>query len=271
MLKDELINQQVISKLKYLTSHPDVRLTNCGNSAIFIAVNIIKNLGGKSPLILIPDQGGWYSFKTYPELLGIRVKEIETDRGILIPEIVKSETKNATALIVASFAGYYAEQPMKIISKICRENNCLLIEDVTGSITYDKMKADSDIKVCSFGDDKVINNGYGGFISVKNPVWFTKAKEGLSLAKFYDELSSRLYSKLNDRRIKLLFELNNNVKKDLKQFKIFHPEKQGINVVTEIHPLIIDYCKEKGYVYIKCPDYIKVNEPALSIELMRVK
>src|SRR3989344_4685046 len=182
MLIDESMNNKVISKLKQLTGHSDVRLTNCGNSAIFVAMNILRNLGGKSPLILIPDQGGWYSFKTYPELLGIRIREIETDKGILIPEIVKFETKNATALIVASFAGYYAEQPMQVISKICRENNCLLIEDVTGSITYNKMRTDSDIKVCSFGEDKVINNGYGGFISVKNPNLFIKAKEGLSLA-----------------------------------------------------------------------------------------
>lgn len=271
MLGDELMNKRIISKLKSLTGHSDVRLTNCGNSAIFIAVNIIKNLGRKNPLILIPDQGGWYSFKAYPELLSMKVKEIETDKGVLIPEVVRSETKNATALIVASFAGYYAEQPIDIINKICKENNCLLVEDVTGSITCDKMRFDSDIKVCSFGEDKLINNGYGGFISVKNPVWFTKAKEGLSLAKFDEGVYSRLYPDLGDRRIKFLFELSNNVKKDLKQFKIFHPKKQGINVITEIHPLIIDYCKEKRYFYIKCPNYIKVNEPALSIELMRVK
>jgi len=63
---------------------------------------------------------------------------------------------------------------------------------------------------------------------------------------------------------------------DLKDFKIIHKEKKGINVVVKYHnerekERVIDYCKSKNLEYVLCPNYIKVNERAVSIEIKRLK
>src|SRR3989344_6022066 len=125
--------QKVIRKLKEFTQHQSVRLTNRGNSAIFAAICIAKKVNQK-PLILIPDQGGWISFKTYPKLLNFEVKTVPTDFGIINLDELSLQAKNASALLITSFAGYFAEQPLKEISEVCKKNSCLLIEDATGSI-----------------------------------------------------------------------------------------------------------------------------------------
>jgi len=264
------MQQKVIEKLKQITKHQAVKLIDRGNSAIFIALSIAKKINPK-PYILIPDQGGWISFKTYPKLLGFEIKELKTDKGVIDLDILKEEVKTGSALLITSFAGYFAEQPLKKISKICHKNNCLLIEDASGAVCDEELCNGkfSDIIVASFGRWKPVNLNYGGFISVKSKDHFDKVKQAFSLTKIHPNIYKELLPKLNNRRLKYLLKLAEKVKEDLKNFKIFHKDKRGINVVTEYNQKIIDYCNKNNYEYLICPKDIRINEKAISIELKR--
>ena len=63
------MQEKVISKIKQITKHKYAKIVNCGNSAIFAALYVAKKINPK-PFVLIPDQGGWISYKTYPLILG---------------------------------------------------------------------------------------------------------------------------------------------------------------------------------------------------------
>ncbi len=266
------MQQKVLDKLKEFTKHNNVRITNRCNASIFIAMSIAKKVNYK-PFMLIPDQGGWISFKTYPRMLGFDVKEVPTNRGILNLKSLEEGTKNASALIMTSFAGYFAEQPLKEISEICKKNGCLLIEDASGALG-DKTLCDgnvSDMIVGSFGRWKPVNLGYGGFISVRDKEFFEQASEPFSLVKVHNSIYDDLMPLLNNSRIEKLLKLQEKVKKELKGVEIFHKDKRGLNVVTEYDQDVFDYCQKKNYPYVLCPSYARVNEKAISIELKRLE
>ncbi|MCX6706615.1 MAG: DegT/DnrJ/EryC1/StrS family aminotransferase, partial [Candidatus Woesearchaeota archaeon] len=185
--------EKVIKKLKELTRHANVKILNSGNAAIFAAAYIISRACTKK-LVLVPDQGGWMSFSTYPLIFGLNVKEIKTDRGIIDLKDLEENAKGAGALFVTSFAGYYAEQPMKEISKICRKNSCLLVEDASGSIG-DKILCNgeySDIIVGSFGKWKAADLGSGGFISSSTKDYFENSREIFSFMNFNGDYNAML-------------------------------------------------------------------------------
>jgi len=266
------MQEEVYKKLRDFTKHSAVKLTNRGNASIFIAMAMAKEVN-QQPFILIPDQGGWISFRTYPKILGFDIKEVPTNRGLLSLKALEEGTKNSSALILTSFAGYFAEQPMKEIAEICKRNNCLLIEDATGSVG-DKTLCNgevSDIIVGSFGRWKPINLGYGGFISVRKKEFFDKVKEHFSLIKLHNSIYESLMPLLNTDRLEKLLKLQQKVKKELKGVEIFHEDKRGLNVVTEYSEKVLDYCSKKKYEYVLCPTYARVNEKAISIELKRLE
>lgn len=265
------MQEKVFEKLKEFTKHNNIRITDRGNSAIFVALAMAKKVNPK-PFLLIPDQGGWISFRTYPSLLGFDIKEIQTKRGILNLKTLEEGTKNASALIMTSFAGYFAEQPLQKISEICKKNECLLIEDASGALG-DKTLCNgdfSDIIVGSFGRWKPIGLGYGGFISARNKEFFEQAKEPFSLVRVHKNIYGELLPLLTRKRLKNLLKLQEKVKKELKGVEIFHEYKRGLNVVTEYNTKVLKYCHKKNYPYVLCPTYIRVNEKAISIELKRL-
>ncbi len=266
------MEEKVIETLKRYTRHQHVRITDRGNSAIFAAMYLAKKVNPKKYL-LIPDQGGWISYRTYPKLLNIPIREVPTDRGIIKLDKLRKYAKKGSALIVSSFAGYFAEQPMEEIAKICKEKKCLLIEDACGSIGDNKLCNGqiSDIIVGSFGRWKPINLGYGGFISTNKKEYFENAKEPLSLIKVHNSIYKELVPYLNTRRLYKIMKLAEKVKKELAKYEIFHRDKRGLNVITEYKDEIIKYCEERRYPYVLCPTYIRVNEKAISIELKRLE
>ena len=84
------MEQKVLRRLRELTDHKYVKLTASGNNAIFFALSIAKSLGFTK--VAVPDQGGWFSYKTYPEKLGMKVSEIKTDYGLI--DSVKLDSKS---------------------------------------------------------------------------------------------------------------------------------------------------------------------------------
>jgi hypothetical protein len=86
------------------------------------------------------------------------------------------------------------------------------------------------------------------------------------LKKKFEELPARLET-FKKTRAQIL--------DDLQSFSIIHKDKDGINVIVkfdddEVKQRIIDYCKENKLAYTECPRYIRVNEPAVSIEVKRL-
>jgi len=251
-----------INLLKKYTKHKNAVILNSGNDAIFEALKLVRRVNPKNK-ILIPDQGGWLTYEKYIVRNGFEVVKLKTNKGVLNLDNLKRDINGAAALLITSFAGYYAEQPLEEISKICKKNQCLLIEDASGSIG-DSVLCNgllSDIIVGSFGKWKIVDYGNYGFISSN-----FNLKPGI-------EVNGGLFNKIKNapNRLNKLLKLNENVKFDLQDYNIFHKEKRGINVITEYHEDVIGYCKRKGYEYVICPKEIRVNEKAISIELKRLE
>lgn len=139
-----------------------VKLVSTGNCAI---LSVVSAIGGK---VMIPDQGGWRGFKDYPDLMGRDVCTLRTDLGVVSPETLDSELRKQKprVLFLTSFAGYLAEQRIKEIAKICRENSVYLVEDASGAIGDGILaRGDADITICSTGAPKIVNVFSGGFVS----------------------------------------------------------------------------------------------------------
>jgi len=272
--------QQVLSLISKYTKHKDVKLVQRGNAAIFCALVIAKKFSNRKTMI-IPDQGGWISFNTYPGILGFETKIVKTDRGLIDLEDLDNRSRSAAAFLVTSFAGYIAEQDMKKISEVCRKNNCLLIEDASGAIGDDVLCDGnfSDIIVGSFGEWKPVNVGYGGFISVAKKEYFDKSKEIFSTTNHYPKYDV-LFEKLKcakeriDSMVKRAEEVKKEISKEYPKLDVMHKSSRGLNVAVafrddEEKKIIEGYCDEKGFDWLECPDYKRVNENAVIVELKR--
>jgi hypothetical protein len=259
--------QSEINKLlqKY-TGHKDIRLCQRGNAAIFAAFVIAKKAGIKT--ILIPDQGGWMSYRTYPELLGLHLKVLKTDLGLINPEAIEPNS----ALIMTTLAGYAAEQDVEEIYEECKKKKTILILDITGTIGH---KHDSDIALGSFGHWKVVDVGFGGFISCRTDL-FRLGNEIFSTFAFCEEKYPLLLEKLKKApdRLEGFFKIQEKIKKELKNFTIIHPERKGINVIIQFsneteRKEIVNYCEKNSYEFVICPKEHRVLIDAISIEVKR--
>jgi hypothetical protein len=159
----------------------------------------------------------------------------------------------------------------------------MVIMDVTGCIG-DAELCDgryADIMVGSFGRWKPINLGYGGFISFRQDSaearLFLRDKE---ICKDKSECEARiggLPEKLRAAasRLELFYGKCDRIKRELAMHDIIHRERKGINVVIRLHDEdekkeLINYCERNKYEYTLCPRYIRVLEPAISIEVKRL-
>jgi hypothetical protein len=269
--------ERIIEKIRQLTSHRHIKLTNCCNSAILLSLIIAKKEGRDT--ILIPDQGGWLTYQTFPTLLGLKTKEIKTDFGLLnLKELEKAANSNS-ALIINSLAGYIAPQPLGEIARICKSKGCLLIEDASGSIGQEGLcdGNHSDILVCSFGKWKPINLEYGGFISTNRKEYLEMDPELFQMTRFSEQFYPGLLNKLEEfpKRVESLQKTCQKIKSDLKDMEVIHRGRQGLNVIIKFRngaekEKIINYCKKNNYQLTVCPRYIRVMDNAISIEVKRL-
>lgn len=282
------------SKISKLTNHKTVKLLNSGNSAVLTAMNIVRNT------CILPDQGAWRGFKQSGKLLNKEIIFISTDKGLIDVESINEQLetinketsnykkngseKDRKALFLTSFAAYTAEQNIKEISKICHENDILLVEDASGSISDDSGRLAngkySDIIIGSTGSPKVVNVGAGGFISyndnklLKDSNFLIKALKAnyITCAGIYNELefSKDILKKEIEETMKLKESLNQNV-------NVIHPEKRGINVIFEnsnSKKLSFQLRKrikiEGKSIITNCPNYDRVKEKAVSLEIKNI-
>ena len=259
-----------IEQLKRLTGKRYVYLTQRGNKSILLALKAVKSLGAKK--VIIGDQGGWITYLQYPDRLHLNLIKIKTELGIIEPNELSGNLDEKSVLLVNSLSGYFAEQPMGLISAICKQKNALLINDATGTIGTELAKF-GDIIIGSFGDSKPINLSYGGFIAYDD----NTLTEKIGLDEVFDtDKLPLLVKKLQNlpERLRELEKHSLQIKKDLADLKIIHPDKKGINVVIAFKDKfemerIINYCHKFDYEYTECPRFIRVNIDAISIEVKR--
>lgn len=251
--------------LRKLTGKKYIYLKARGNHAIREALQAVDS--GREN-ILVQDQGGWLRYLDYPQKYGFAVKKVKTDYGIIELEDLENRAKNAAALLYENPAGYIAEQPMDEIYKACSKNGCRVILDITGAIGYDYTNT-ADIVIASFGKEKPVNYGYGGVVASDEPLDIEE--------DFEAEHINGLMKNLNElqNRQSFLHEKARQIKLDLKDYKIIHKEKDGINVVIafdneEEKQMITDYCNDKELPYTICPRYIRVMRDAVSIEIKKL-
>ncbi len=263
------MDKDVFKIMQKYTKHRFISLTSRGNKAILAGIRAAKERNPGKIKALTVDQGGWLTYLQYPKKLKMKLDFVKTDYGVIDLEDLKKKSLGSCFLLYSNPAGYYASQPMKDIYRICDENGCLVIMDVTGSIGSELCDGNyADILVGSFGKAKPVNLGYGGFIS---------SKEHLNIKSDFDEkLVSELKARLHDlsKRYRIFEDLNQKIKKDLNSLKILHPEKRGINVIVRFDTesekqMIEEYCNNNGIEYTICPRYIRVKEKAVSIEVKR--
>lgn len=285
MKTEKQLKEHCLKLLREYTKHPFVKITHSGDSAIFGALSIAKQRG--STEILIPDQGGWLSYQTFPKLLDLKITELKTNDGLIEPEELKKEAKKLkgknAALLFSSFAGYAAPQPIDAIAKICKENNILMIEDASGALSHPTLCNGnlSDIIVGSFGKWKVVDIGYGGFLSAKEGIITQSVRDSeiLSLIKMnrlsYDVLLKKLEGA--SRRLQFLLNKTKEIKQLCKKekFSLIHENEEGIGIFIKYNTdkekqKIVEFCKKNKIEYKECPLYIKVLEKAISLEIKRI-
>ncbi|MEM3374774.1 MAG: hypothetical protein QXE31_06200 [Candidatus Woesearchaeota archaeon] len=263
-----------IEPLKKLTSKKHIFFTDRGNTSILLALKLSKSLGKKK--IFIQDQGGWITYYQFADRLKLEKNYIETNYGIIEKKhlnILKNYVDESSVLLINSMPSYIALQNMALINDFCKEKKCFLINDASGSIGTNEAKY-GDLILGSFGHWKPINIGYGGFIAFDNSSYETFFKENMKkeVKDFSKDLKEKL--KLLKSKLKKIGKETNEIKEKLKDFEIVHKDSNGLNVVVKYRNeeeklKIIDFCKLYNYEYVFCPMYIKILEPAISIEVMR--
>jgi hypothetical protein len=270
------MEQQVKTELKKLSGHECIELTSRGNTAIFAALYCARKLQLDKKIVLMADQGGWFTYKKYAKMLDLIPIELETDYGIIDLSDLEEKAPKANCIIYSEPAGYFAEQPVKKIFEICKKNKVTVILDITGSIGKEFLGEYADFCLASFGKDKPVNLGYGGFVSAKKDSYF--AREIFRTVSFDNSYLPDLLKNLKNlkQRYTLFEKADKKIKNDLKDFEILHKGSDGVNVVVKFKDekekeQIIDYCNRNNYEYTLCPRYIRVNCNAVSIEVKRLQ
>ena len=271
---------EILDLIRSYTGHPHVLLTNRANTSILLAMKTAKDLMPGKESILIPDQGGWLTFKQTPKKIGLVNNEVKTDYGVIDLTDLERYLKlgNAAAFIYTNPAGYFAEQPIKDIYSLCK-GNCQVILDASGSIGNPSQcdGKHADMIVASFGKWKPVNAGKGGFISFRKKESYDTALLHYEKPDLSDKDLSDILKHLREgpARINEMIRKAKKAKKDLQEMGVLHPDKEGVNAVIafkneEEKKKIISYCEKESLEYTECPKYIRVNENAISIEIKRM-
>lgn len=278
-------------KLSKFTNHQFAKLVSSGNAAILSAMNSIDGA------ILIPDQGGWNGFKQMANFLNKDLITIKTNQGLidldnLDESIIQSlenglvdleDDNNKSALFLTSFAAYTAEQDLKSICDFAHENNILVVEDASGSIgDYENRLANgnhSDMIIGSTGSPKIVNVEDGGFITSNENDIFSKSNLLLKTNKASNVTACGIYNELDLARenlkktVDFCLHLKERIE-DETDFKVFHKEKRGINVIIETddskslsYKLRQEFVLDSHGMITKCPNYNRLKEKAVALEI----
>jgi hypothetical protein len=270
-----MAKQKIISILRSLTNHQFIELTTRGNSAIKSALKIVD----KSKKILIPEEGGWLTYPTIAKELGFEVVEVLCDNAKINLADLREKLASGEygALLYQNPGGYFATQDDDEIYKICKKNNCLSIVDISGSIGTEMCNGDyADFLVCSFGKWKLVEAGKGGFISTADTKLWSLVEKKIKVLDDHDILV-KIQQELVDLpvRISKLDTIHDKIVNDLSGMEIVYPNDRSYVVIIKFSSDIekeklINYCQRNDFPWTECPRYIRINQPAISIETKRL-
>jgi len=255
--------------LKIITNKKYVHFVSRGNEAIKIALAITKTLGRTN--CLIQEEGGWLKYEKFIKDVYMEPIRLVTNYGLIFEKELKYHSHDSV-LLLNSLAGYIVMHDMAKVYDACILNDIFLINDVSGSIGTEEAKF-GEILLGSFGIDKPVNLGEGGFIAFDDESWQDFLKD-VEEPQLNYKLLEDVLKNLPERRRKLL-NISKKVKEDLKDYNIVHKEADGINVVVkfsneEEKQKLINYCKQNNYEYTLCPREIRILDDAVSIEIKRL-
>jgi histidinol-phosphate/aromatic aminotransferase/cobyric acid decarboxylase-like protein len=269
------MHQEIVLLIQKLTNHKFIEIVLCGNSAINSALSLVP----KDKVVLIPEEGGWIHYQKAPNKLCLGVIEVKcNDAKIDLKDLENKLNKNPCgAFLYQNPGGYFAEQPMKEIYELCQKKKCLVILDVSGAIGTKLCDGKSaDLMIGSFGEWKLVEAKIGGFISSKDKDIFNRLK----LEKLDEPRQLKIiFEKLNElpKRINFLQEKRNKIVSELKKqkFEVVHSSDLGFVVVIKfsgekIKRDLVEFCQVRDLPYTLCPRYIRLNSPAVSIEIKQI-
>lgn len=261
---------KVKPKLKELTGKELIRLTPRCNDSIDRCLNLAKRMGKTK--VIIQDQGGWIHYKKAPPKLSLEIIYVKTNNGVTDLNHLKDIVDEDSIFLCNSMPGYIVYEDINSIYGICKSKDCLLINDVSGSIGTDIAKV-GDIIIGSFGRFKPVNLEYGGFCATDKTEFAANLKKSVFDVKRKKELLEKLENL--SKKIQKFYEIRDNVISDLKKYDVIFKDRKGINVIVlfkdcEEKKEIIDYCDSNDLEYTFCPRYIRVEKDAVSIEIKRL-
>jgi hypothetical protein len=263
--------------LSKTTGHNWVEITNNGSEAIYLTLSMI---GGT---IMLPDQGIWGGTKEHCKQLGIKVHTLKTHLGLVDLEVLRRSLEKHTpnALLITSFTGYIAEQNLMKISKACREQDVLLIEDASASIGDRKLAkgAHADVILGSARAPKLLNLSSGGFITsntfdLMNGIWESNKRyspDPVICAGIEGELQT------TSKTIDKLTGVAENLKSNLEN--VVHKDERGICVgARHQNPKrLAKYVRNLGLVTVggrsiitTCPRFDRFLENGIVIEIKKI-
>ncbi|MBI2581516.1 aminotransferase class I/II-fold pyridoxal phosphate-dependent enzyme [Candidatus Woesearchaeota archaeon] len=267
--------EEILAELQKLTGHNHLEITLRGDAAITAAIFLVP----KDKILLIPEEGGWLSYPKIPKKLGLKVVEVKCDDARINLKDLQQKLQEhpCGALLYQNPGGYFAEQPMEEIYQLCQKNQCLVIMDVSGSIGTKLCNGKyADILVGSFGEWKLVEAKVGGFISCKNQDLFEKVKKHVAILE--DKKILKIISqKIEElpQRISFLTRKRDKIMEDLKRSEVVHKQDVGFVVIVRYNDQtekenLIKYCNDNDLPWTECPRYIRLNKPAISIEVKRL-
>ena len=263
--------ESCISKIRELTKKDYAKITTSGNNSIFIALAAVEGD------IIIPDEGGWHGFKQIARFLNKNIVTLKTDSGLISTDYLDElDLKENSALIFTSFAGYCAEQDTESISRYCKSNDILTIEDSSAGIgdIQNKLGVKSDIIIASTGSPKIINVGGGGFISTNIEEIFKKTSLPQKLSKTSEIICSGIDNEIDNvsKNLEVTLNATNYVKKQIPN--TLHANKRGLNVIiphdnakTICWNLKRELTTDKSGFITSCPNYNRVKQKAICVEI----
>ena len=266
----------VYNEIKHLiaerTGIEFLKLAKRGNEAIKVALNTVKSLNKTK--CYIQDQGGWLTYKKFAEKAGFEVHELKTNDCQLDLKHFEEEVDSDSVLLITSLSGYFYEQPMSQIDKICKSKGCLLINDCTGSISKNELLL-GDLFVCSFGSGKPINNESGGFIGTRDKrlfdeIYYNDSEEIKTPENIIEQIKGL------DKRIEYLNQISAVIISKLQNDGFSVLNKDSLNLVV-IAPFSNDEEQERMVQIAEgaevdfeiCPREIRVLRDAVSFEVKR--
>ncbi len=272
-MNKETYLKKIVQFLKDSTHSRYVYITKRCNSAILYSLRSMKKLGRFT--VLIPEQGGWLTYKQYPPRLKMHMEMVKTDSSKLDLDDLESKLmqySGEAVFIFSSLAGYFVEHDVSKIYSLCKKYDVVLINDVSGSLGTTQSDArECDILVCSFGEWKPVNFGDGGFISFNDKKYLYEELE------HYDMDYQGVYKNLKEleARNNFLYKKSDEIKNKFSDFDIIHKDSKSINVLIRFHSekeklRITSLCESLDLEYTVCPRYIRTGDEAISIEIKRL-